>query len=172
MPKYAAIANRVGRGLPHHLCKETAKTLRLTPTLRPMRPMTDEAHASIRRSVIEFAVLVERMTQRLLATTHGVLSDISLVQAKNSGTYPREGRIANALYSFHGSGCRIELDSGEIVDFDLAADDSSFFDEFRLRSFMESRSEEWDPAAVAEVLKELVESRVLSQPRSGWYRLA
>jgi hypothetical protein len=128
--------------------------------------------SDLRRSIIEFAVLVERMTQRLLATTHGLLSGVSLVQAKNSGAYPRSGRIADGEYSFHGSGCRFELDSGELVDFDLSPDDQSCFDEFRLRSFLESRSEDWEQVAVAEVLNELVESRVLVRPKPGWYRLA
>jgi hypothetical protein len=127
---------------------------------------------NLRRSTVEFAVLVERMTQRLLATTHGLLSGVSLVQAKNSGAYPRLGRIADGEYSFHGSGCRFELDSGEVVDFDLLPDDESCFDEYRLRSFLESRSEEWDEAATAAVLIELVESRVLTQPKPGWFRLA
>ncbi len=127
---------------------------------------------NLRRSTIEFAVLVERMTQRLLATPHGVLSGVSLVQAKNSGDYPRSGRIADGDYRFHGSGCRFELDSGEFVDFDLSPDDEPSFDEFRLRSFLESRSEGWDQVATVEVLDELVNSGVLTRPKPGWYRLA
>jgi hypothetical protein len=42
----------------------------------------------------------------------------------------------------HGSGCRFELDSGELVDFDLSVNDEGSFDEFRLQSFVKSRSEE------------------------------
>jgi hypothetical protein len=42
----------------------------------------------------------------------------------------------------HGSGCRFELDSGELVDFDLSVNDEGLFDEFRLQSFVKSRSEE------------------------------
>ena len=129
-------------------------------------------NGTLRRSTIEFAVLVDRMAQRLLATTYGLLSEVSLIQAKSSGTYPRSGRIADGEYSFHGLGCRFELDSGEIVDFDLSPDDEPFFDEYRLRVFLESRSEQWDQTAAMEVLGELVDCRVLVEAKRGWYRLA
>jgi hypothetical protein len=126
----------------------------------------------LRRTTIEFAVLVERMTRLLLATTHGLLSGVSLIQAKNSGEYPKTGRIADGEYSFHGSGCRLELDSGEFVDFDLSVHDEGSFDGFRLRSFVTSRSEEWNDAAASEVLADLVNLGVLVEPKPGWYRLA
>ena len=128
--------------------------------------------ADLQRTAIEFAVLVERMTRLLLATTHGLLSGVSLIQAKNSGEYPKTGRIGDGEYSFHGSGCRFELDSGELVDFDLSVHDEGSFDGFRLQSFVKSRSEEWNDAAASEVLADLVNSGVLVQPKSGWYRLA
>lgn len=42
-------------------------------------------------------------------------------------------------YSFHGSGCTIEFENGDIVSFDFLEDDSITFDLFKLETFLSEK---------------------------------
>jgi hypothetical protein len=43
-------------------------------------------------------------------------------------------------YSFHGSGCTVEFDNGDIISFDFSEDDSITFDLFKLEIFVSERT--------------------------------
>lgn len=64
------------------------------------------------------------------------------------------------------------LESGEVVDFDLAPGGSPRFDRWRLQQFLESRSERFEPESLGNELTDAVARGVLSSPAHGWFRLA
>ena len=124
------------------------------------------------RSVVEFAVMAERLSNRLRSTPAALVSELSLLQAKNSGVLPKAGRAGDAEYKFHGAGCSFLLDSGEVVDVDFDPGDRPRFDSWRVSAFLRSRAEPADDATIELALRELVVNGVLTQPRPDWYRLA
>jgi hypothetical protein len=73
-------------------------------------------------------------------------------------------------YQVHGHGCRFELSSGALVDFDWDQEGRETFDVWRLRQFAQSIGY---PDATQEELAEAARSEVLlEETRPGWFALA
>jgi hypothetical protein len=86
----------------------------------------------------------------------------------------RSGRIDGlGAYKLHGIGCRIEMDSGEEVDFDWNERGRAVFDGWRLRSFARSLGlSEIDEAALVAACRELAVAGVLVEaPESGRFEV-
>lgn len=97
-----------------------------------------------------------------------------LVGRSALGDTSRTGRIEGVgVYTFHGAGCRFELDTGEEVDFDWNGDGDAIFDAWRLRNFARSRNDagNFGAAELADAAGELVSAGVLAQVQDGWFRV-
>jgi hypothetical protein len=69
----------------------------------------------------------------------------------------------------HGQGCRVDLDSGTVVDFDWDQDPREVFDGWRLQRFAKSLG---DPGVAAGALVDAARRDVrLHETRSGWFAL-
>lgn len=57
------------------------------------------------------------------------------------GEIPRIGNLNlenYGIYSFHGAGCTVEFDNGQVISFDFSEDELFNFDKFKFRIFLES----------------------------------
>ena len=83
----------------------------------------------------------------------------------------RSGRLEGlGDFELHGQGCRIDLDSGAVVDFDWDQDSCEVFDGWRLQRFAKSLG---DADAPASVLVNAARRDVrLEETRSGWFAIA
>jgi hypothetical protein len=57
---------------------------------------------------------------------------------KRTGFLDKDSKIE---YSFHGVGCTIEFNNGEIVSFDFSENDDYSFDFFKFKVFLETNSQ-------------------------------
>lgn len=90
---------------------------------------------------------------------------------------PKEGRIGESTYSFHGSGCRFAMRDGTCVDIEFRADgrfDGSF-DAWRLWWFLESRGSRISREDLSAHLRRLDEGGALTRDtesrEKAWYQL-
>lgn len=55
------------------------------------------------------------------------------------GLIDRTGFLDDAEFAFHGAGCVVEFENGEIVSFDFLEDDTFVFDLFKFEIFVSSK---------------------------------
>lgn len=87
------------------------------------------------------------------------------------GSRVREGSLEGVGdFRIHGAGCRFELASGEIVDFDWDVDGREVFDAWRLMSYARSRGfESGTEDSLSEAARRMAG---LTEVRPGWFALA
>lgn len=70
-------------------------------------------------------------------------------------------------FELHGQGCRVDLDSGAVVDFDWDQDSREVFDGWRLQRFAKSLG---DSGVAASALVDAARRNVLlHETTSGWF---
>lgn len=86
------------------------------------------------------------------------------------GPGQRSGRLEGlGDFELHGQGCRVDLDSGAVVDFDWDQEAREVFDGWRLQVFTRSVS---DAGAPANALLEAARRNVdLDETRPGWFAI-
>ena len=88
---------------------------------------------------------------------------------RGGGVAVREGRLEGlGTFHLHGSGCLVELMSGEIIDFDWNADGNEIFDGWRLRRYALSRGEDFREADLVTAAR-ADDGIVETEP--GWFTL-
>lgn len=84
------------------------------------------------------------------------------------GPGQRSGRLDGlGHFELHGQGCRVDLDSGTVVDFDWDQDSREVFDGWRLQRFAKSLG---DSGVAASTLVDAARRDArLHETRSGWF---
>lgn len=97
-------------------------------------------------------------------------SPLSLV-VSDDGRRVREGSLEGiGEFRIHGTGCRFELATGEIVDFDWDAEGREVFDAWRLMMYARSRGIQSESE---DSLRDAARGMVgLTEFRPGWFALA
>ncbi|AEI10676.1 DUF6896 domain-containing protein [Cellulomonas gilvus] len=91
-----------------------------------------------------------------------------MLRPAGGGPGQRSGRLDGVGdFQVHGLGCRVELDSGAIVDFDWDEDMREVFDGWRLQNFAESLG---DSGVAASALVDAARrDPCLRETTSGWF---
>lgn len=84
------------------------------------------------------------------------------------GPGQRLGRLDGiGHFELHGQGCRVDLDSGTVVDFDWDQDSREVFDGWRLQRFAKSLGDSGvSESALVDAARRDVR---LNETRSGWF---
>ena len=96
-----------------------------------------------------------------------------LVARSHAGERKRSGRIEGlGTYQLHGVGCRLELDTGEEVDFDWDRDGNAIFTPWRLRTFAESLGiMDVEEGELAKACRDFVRDGLLEEAEGQSFRI-
>lgn len=97
-----------------------------------------------------------------------------MVAADSSGSRSRSGRLDGmGSFQLHGVGCRLELDSGEEIDFDWNAEGAATFDGWRLRTFARSLGHtSVTEQQLVDAAREFAAAGTLVEDPQGWFRVS
>ena len=97
------------------------------------------------------------------------LDNEGILRSRRLNLIPKEGRIENVYFSFHGGGCYFELEN-DIIDIDFGPNDrTDGFDLMRLTQFVKMRLNEYNEFADNNILKRefdfLIAEKIIINPK-------
>jgi hypothetical protein len=123
--------------------------------------------------VVWFIGNIAVLRSRLLAEFSDVLGLVDLIIKAQQGEIPRRGTVGELGYSIHGVGCRIEDNSGAIVDVDIARDGATeIFNPWRVRMCYQYSMGVETSVCDSEIMsacRRLASSGVLRDSKPGWF---
>jgi hypothetical protein len=122
--------------------------------------------------VANLGFCLEALRSNFVSVTRDSPTD-PLTARTASGEAVRSGRVEGlGTFKLHGIGCRVDMDSGEVLDFDWNQNGIAVFDDWRLREFARSvGSEEAQKGALVAACTDLAAAGLLVETEPGWFAI-